>query len=552
MKGKKGRKVIRIVVTCVIVLGVVGVGGYLLKDKIFGSRAAASSTSYTVDSLTTGDIEKSITGTGTLSAAGTAAETAPIDVTIESVEVAAGDTVAKGDTIATVDTDALTDTISALRSDISNLDNTIAQAAGQQQDEVKVTSAVAGRVKKIYADEGDDAADLTLSKGGLLLLSTDGLMKFTCTLSTAGSVAAGDEVTVTTGGDDYDGLVASVATDGKSCVITLTDNGPALSAKAVAYDEDGNKLGSGKLAVNQPYTVASTTGGVVDTVYVDLNDRVSNRTRLFKLVAVPVSDTYTASAATRNEKLKLLNQAIALQESGKITATEDGIVSQVSVSEGQMAAKGSAILTLYTGSASTLEVSVDELDIRSVEVGQSASVVADAIDGTTYEATVESISKVGSYSNGVTTYPVTLRLTSTDGLEIGMNATATIVIEKREGVLLLPIEALNSSRGEQYVWLYTGTLPEDSSTDPGTRTVVETGLSNENYVEVTSGLTADDQVVVVRTKSTSGSASIEQSGFGGFGGMGGMGEMPSGGFPGGGDRPSGGFPGGSFPGGGGN
>ncbi len=542
MKGKKGRKVIRIVVTCVIVLGVVGVGGYLLKDKIFGSQAAASSTSYTVDSLTTGDIEKSITGTGTLSAGSDSTQTAPVDVTIESVEVAAGDTVKKGDTIATVDTDALTDTISTLRSDISTLDSTIAQAAGQQEDEVKVTSSVAGRVKKIYADEGDDAADLTLSKGGLVLLSTDGLMKFTCTLTTANSVAAGDEVTVTTGGDDYDGLVASVASDGKSCVITLTDNGPALSAKAVAYDEDGDKLGSGKLAVNQPYTVASTTGGVVDTIYVDLNDRVSTSTRIIKLVAVPVSDTYTSNIASRKEKLKLLNEAIALQKSGKITATEDGIVSTVTASEGQAVTKGSGILSLYTGSADTLQVSVDELDISTVEVGQSATIAVDAIDGTTYDATVETISKVGTNSNGVTTYPVTLKLASTDNLEIGMNATATIVIEKREGVLLLPIEALNSSRGEQYVWLYTGTLPEDSSTDPGTRTVVETGLSNDNYVEVTSGLTADDQVVVVRTKSTSGSTSTEQSGFGGFGGM--TGGMTGGGNFSGGERPSGGMPGG--------
>jgi HlyD family secretion protein len=122
-----------------------------------------------------------------------------------------------------------------------------------------------------------------------------------------------------------------------------------------------------------------------------------------------------------------------------------------------------------------------------------------------------------------------------------MNATATIVIEKHSGVLLLPLEAVQALQGKSYVWLYTGTLPTDSSQDPGTKTEITTGMSNDSYVEISSGLTADDQVVVVRTKSTS--SSNMQGGFGGFGGMtggmGGMGgQMPSG------DRPQGGGPGG--------
>ena len=520
------KKVISIVVACVIVLGAAGAGVYFWKGG-FGSAKASTTTSYSVVSLTTGDIEKSITGTGTLAADGTATQNAPIDLTVDEVKATVGQSVKKGDAIATVDTDKLADTIATLRSDLSTLDSSIAQAAAQQDDTVKVTSPVSGRVKQILASDGDDASTLTLSKGGLMVLSTDGLMRFDCTLTKAGAVAAGDDVTVTAGGSNYSGLVTEVSADGKSCVITLSDYGPKVGAKATAK-VDGKAIGSGKLSINQPYTVAATTGGVVGTIYVSENQRVYKNSSLVKLIGVPVSQSYQDSLTTRQQKLDTLNAALALQASGTLTADQDGVISTLPVAAGQQVNAGSPVVEYYTGGTAALDVAVDELDIGSVQVGQTATVAVDAVDGKTYDATVNSISQVGTTNNGVTTYTVGLKLADTDGLRIGMNATATIVIEQHKNVLMLPMTALQSSQGEQYVWLYTGSLPEDSSKDPGTRTVVETGLSNDNYVEVTSGLTADDQVVVVRTRSSNSTTTrFGNSGFADFGG----GAFSSGGMP---------------------
>ena len=148
----------------------------------------------------------------------------------------------------------------------------------------------------------------------------------------------------------------------------------------------------------------------------------------------------------------------------------------------------------------------------------------DALAGKTYAGKVTAISQVGTTTNGVTTYPVTVQLNDGSNLKIGMSATATIVIEKHAGVLLLPLEALQSSRNEQYVWLYTRHLAKRRKRRPGKRTVVKVGLSNANYVEITSGLTADDQVVIVRTRSTSttGNSNNNRQGNSMFGGMGGM------------------------------
>ena len=189
--------------------------------------------------------------------------------------------------------------------------------------------------------------------------------------------------------------------------------------------------------------------------------------------------------------------------------------------------------SLYVGDEKEMVVSVDELDITSVEVGQNVELAMDAITDHTYAGTVSKISQIGTATSGVTVYDVTLTIEGDDQLKLGMNGTATILVEERENVLLVPIAALNTSRGESYVWLQSASAADG---EPGVRTPVETGLSDENYAEVLSGLSEGDVVLITREASTSTTDSREN-------GMGGMmmdmgGGMPGGSFDGG--MPSGG------------
>ena len=83
------------------------------------------------------------------------------------------------------------------------------------------------------------------------------------------------------------------------------------------------------------------------------------------------------------------------------------------------------LAVIYDLSSLTFEMSIDELDVSQVEVGQSVVVTADAFEGETFSGTVTNVSLESTYSNGVTTYPVTV--TMNDGLDKllpGMNVTA--------------------------------------------------------------------------------------------------------------------------------
>ncbi len=180
-----------------------------------------------------------------------------------------------------------------------------------------------------------------------------------------------------------------------------------------------------------------------------------------------------------------------------------------------------AMFKFEAGSATTLVVDIDELDILSVKPGQTVEVVLDALPNETFTGTITKISAMGTTQSGVTTYPVTIKIQGADErLLPGMNASVTIVTDVAEGIVTIPLEALQEMGGEKFVFIAGAQAQADGSdeTQPslmGERRVVTTGLSDGVNVEVTSGLTEGEQITYINTSTDS------NSGFMGFGGMGG-------------------------------
>ena len=139
-------------------------------------------------------------------------------------------------------------------------------------------------------------------------------------------------------------------------------------------------------------------------------------------------------------------------------------------------------------------------------------------------------------------------MTVTDDVLPGMQATVTIPEEEAVDAVILNKEALSfDETNSAYVLMES----EDGEME---RVYVETGVDNDNYVEITSGLADGDTVYVLEETQTSSSSGLLSSIFGGGGGMPG-GEMPGGDMDfGGGEMPDmssfggrgggGGFPGG--------
>ena len=186
-------------------------------------------------------------------------------------------------------------------------------------------------------------------------------------------------------------------------------------------------------------------------------------------------------------------------ENYTITAPISGQVIQKAAKVGDNISRSgntdTAMAVIYDLSSLTFEMSIDELDIQKVEVGQTVEVTADAFEGETFTGKVTNVSLQSSYSNGVTNYPVTVTLDEAGKLLPGMNVDGTIIIDKAENVLTIPVDSL--MRGSRVYVKDDTALSADKGVPAGFRAVeVTTGLTNDQYVEILEGLSEGDEVYI--------------------------------------------------------
>ena len=136
----------------------------------------------------------------------------------------------------------------------------------------------------------------------------------------------------------------------------------------------------------------------------------------------------------------------------------------------------------------SLEITVNELDISSLEIGMSADIQIDALYGEKFSATIADISNTGINNGGYSSFTVKLTLERTENMLEGMNATATMVTATASDVLTLPAEALSENGTETVV--YTGYDEKKGILlNPVTVTV---GASDGQTVEIKEGLSDGD------------------------------------------------------------
>ena len=198
--------------------------------------------------------------------------------------------------------------------------------------------------------------------------------------------------------------------------------------------------------------------------------------------------------------------------SGDTADSENAVTSQYSAYE-------TAAFSIASDDKATVSINVDELDITSVKTGQTAKITLDAIEGEEFEGTITSVSSEASSGSSSAKYPVEITFDKTDDMRIGMTASASISIDEAKDAVLIPVDALQEKGGKTFVY-----TKKDSDGNLSGEVEVETGLSNGNKVEITSGLKSGDTVYYLKTTS-SGSSDSQQNMQGGPGGNGG--EAPS-------------------------
>ncbi|AKP48655.1 efflux RND transporter periplasmic adaptor subunit [Bacillus smithii] len=223
---------------------------------------------------------------------------------------------------------------------------------------------------------------------------------------------------------------------------------------------------------------------------------------------------------SKGEKVKEGQELVTFTDGSDITAPADGTVTSIGVSDGDRVSKGQVIAHITNYDDLQTTVQIDELDIPKVKVGQTASIKVNAFPDTTYTGKVTAVANEGTVSNGVSTFDVTVHMNKPTNVKVGMTTEVSILVQSKDNALYVPIEAVHSINNEKYVVVEKG----DGSV---ARQTVKTGISNEDYVEITDGLT-EGEVVQLPRVSASSSSNEQMSGrrmMGGMSDMGGFGGM---------------------------
>ena len=618
-KGKSGRIVIVLIVVLAALLG-----GFFLYKKKTSSQKSQGDQSVSTATVKRTDISSELTASSSLSPKDTYEVTSLVEGEVIEANFEEGDVVEKGQVLYRIDA-------SSMDSDLSSAETSLQRAKESaqtaQSDYAEETARIAGNtyrstasgyIRTLYIKEGDKVNNGTK----IADLYDDSVMKITVPFLSgeAAEINVGDEAAVTLEdiGEQISGTVTVVSSmeetlSGgrlvKNVTVEVSNPGGLTTDTAASVTVDGFVCSAeGTFAAKTETTLSVEISGnkslEIENLLTHEGSYVEKNSELFQ-VTTKTAEEYlkefkdaveSADDNLENAENKLSNTQDNVDDY-TITAPISGTVITKNAKVGDKISKSSSGTTtmavIYDLSTMTLEMSVDELDVSSVKVGQSVEITADAVEGETFTGTVTNVSLQSSYSNGVTNYPVTVTLDDTGSLLPGMNVDAKIILDSSENALVIPASALmrgnrvyvkkssdstenadtqrndssdnvgdadserknhgdgtlnadsvdrqpdagaeasGSSKGsgtDNSSSKSTGSGKSGSSNVPdGFEAVqVTTGIINDDYVEILSGLSEGDEVYI-----SSDSGSSTQTDQMQMGGMGGPGGDMGGGVPGG-------------------
>ncbi len=179
-------------------------------------------------------------------------------------------------------------------------------------------------------------------------------------------------------------------------------------------------------------------------------------------------------------------------ENTRLLAPFAGTVAHIGAEMGELVSSAIPMVVLVDLSDYHIDIRVDETDIGLIEVGQEAEITLDAFPDVELSGQVATIDPAGAMILGIVSYGVTVEISSADiPFKPDMTANVDIVVESKEGVLLVPNRAVGRDREGKYVEVLIAGQPR--------QVYIETGLSNGTFSEVVAGL-KEGQRVIIKTQ----------------------------------------------------
>lgn len=512
-KPKKKRKWIK----RVMILAVVAAVAVLAVWKLNNTGQQVLSASYIPVPATVQDITVSVSSTGTVQPIDSYKVTALVKGEILDAPFEEGATVKEGDLLYQIDAKDVHNSIERAELSLEQARlsyNELLKNKGDSQKNLDIKASATGVIQEVYYKVGD-----TVAAGTVLadILDRDNMLltvPFHAVDAAGFSLGQTASVFVDGAFEPVQGVVDSIAVSesaGQGGTLvrevtikvqnpgTLSDTSTGTASIGMA---DCAASGPFKYAAQKTLTAKAT--GEIASLSIAEGDHVDEDQIVGRFKATDM-DTQIENARLSIQSAELSLQATRDQlENYTITSPISGTVIEKNFKAGDNLETGAGYLAVvFDMSTLTFDMSVDELYISKVKLGQTVEITADAVEGQVFQGHVETININGATMGGVTSYPVTVVIDQGDGALLpGMNVSADILVEHAENVLRIPVGAVQRGNtvllaGPDAFDKNGGLLPEKLVETP-----VELGRNDDDYIEVLSGVSEGDTVVIVNSASS--------------------------------------------------
>jgi len=246
--------------------------------------------------------------------------------------------------------------------------------------------------------------------------------------------------------------------------------------------------------------------------------------RILPQFLIAQNDWLAAEAKYKNQQSVIAQAQAALNNawlsyelsSPIVTAPTAGIVTNLTVVPGMVVSNtsGSAesnqnqrVAVITSEAAPIASFLASEVDVGKIKIDQQATITFDSLPEKTFTGKVQAVDRLGVVNNGVTNYPVIIKLdiNSSDILP-NMAANANIIINSKNNVLKIPSSAIQHVENQDIVRVLKNGKEQE--------VVVETGLASDTETEIVSGLSEGD-TIIMGAISNSNRTSTSESPFGG-------------------------------------
>ncbi len=469
---------------------------------IHAITSGKTTTSYVLGTATRGTIVSTVTSTGQISTSSSLDLKPQVSGPLVSIRAKAGDKVTKGEALFVIQA---TDAARAVKTAQNNLASAKLDLLSTQTSLKNSTTDQDKAVQNAYT---------TLLSSGLAALPADQATSTYQVPTISGNYTLGKEGTIT------------VTTYYSNGGISFSTSG-LVDAVGLANSTTPQPIGNSGLFIQFPTGTKGSLTWTINIPNTNAASYLSNKNAYETALEnqSEAADPTGSNAVTLQSKQLAVAQAENSLASAEetlaeytITAPFSGTLATVPVFVGGNVSSATTLGTVITDQE-VVTLSLNEVDISKVALGDKATLTFDAVPDLSLTGTVATLDPVGTVSSGVVTYTVTISLDTQDPrVKSGMSVTAAIQAAIAQDVITVPSSAVKTANGTSYVLTVPDTAVSTPTATgqgvtlsvPPVKTTVETGISDSTSTEITSGLT-ENQPIVTKTITTSATTTAATS-----------------------------------------